>query len=95
MILGRIIGNVVSIIKDEKYSGLKLLIVQEIDMEGKFKRNFYISADLIGVGIDEIVMVINGTGVRSSEETKDKGLDSIIVAKIEKLIFEDKVVNLE
>jgi len=95
MMLGRVIGNVVSVIKDENYNGLKLMVVQELDMEGNFKDNFVVSADLIGVGIDEVVMVVNGTPARATEETKNMGLDSIIVAKIEKLIFENKQVNLD
>ncbi|MBM3705726.1 MAG: ethanolamine utilization protein EutN [Actinobacteria bacterium] len=94
MILGRVIGNIVSVVKDEKYNGIKLLVVQEMDIGGNYEKKYHISADLIGVGIDEIVMVVNGTPARSSEETKDKGLDSIIVAKIEVLIFKDRVVEL-
>jgi len=95
MILGKVIGNVVSVVKDKKYHGVKLLIVQEINIKGEFEGNFYVSADLIGVGVDEVVMVVNGTAARSSEETKDKGIDSIIVAKIDKLIFQDKEIILE
>lgn len=94
MILGKIIGNVITVIKDKKYKGLKLLIVREVDMNGNYKKNFFISVDLIGAGIGEIVMVVNGTSARSSEETKDKGLDSIIVAKIENLFFKNREVSL-
>lgn len=89
MILGKVIGNIVTVIKDEKYNGLKVMIVQEMDMNGNLEQNYFISIDLIGVGIDEVVMVVNGTPARSSDETFDKGIDSIIVAKIEILIFED------
>ena len=89
MILGKVIGNIVTVIKDEKYNGLKVMIVQEMDMSGNLEQNYFISIDLIGVGIDEVVMVVNGTPARSSDETFDKGVDSIIVAKIEILIFED------
>ncbi len=95
MMLGRVIGNVVSVIKDENYHGLKLMVVQELDMEGNFKGNYVVSADLIGVGIDEVVMVANGTPARATEETKNWGLDSIIVAKIEKLIFKEREVILD
>jgi len=89
VILGKVIGNIVTVIKDEKYNGLKVMIVQEMDMNGNLEQNYFISIDLIGVGIDEVVMVVNGTPARSSDETFDKGIDSIIVAKIEILIFED------
>ena len=94
MILGRVVGNVISVVKDEKYNGLKLMVVQEINFKGDFEKNYHISVDLIGVGIDEVVMVVNGTPARSSDETFDKGIDSIIVAKMEVLIFENEVIEL-
>ena len=93
MILGKIIGNIVSVIKDENYIGKKLLIVQEINIkDGELIDNFYISMDLIGTGIDEKVMVVNGSPARSTEETKDLGVDSIVGAKIEGLFFEDREI---
>lgn len=95
MILGKVIGNIVTVIKDEKYNGLKVMIVQEMDMNGNLEQNYFISIDLIGVGIDEVVMVVNGTPARSSDETFDKGVDSIIVAKIEILIFEDRELKFQ
>jgi len=95
MIIGRVIGNVVSVIKDSSYNGFKLLVVQEMNIDGTYDDNFYISADLIGVGNDEVVMVTCGTSSRATEETHEKPIDSVIVAKINKLIFKDREVELE
>ena len=95
MIIGRVIGNVVSVIKDSSYDGFKLLVVQEMNIDGTYDDNFYISADLIGVGNDEVVMVTCGTSSRATEETAEKPIDSVIVAKINKLIFKDRDVELE
>jgi len=94
MIIGKVIGNVVSTVKDPKYNGYKLLVVQEMSCYGEFEKNFYISADLIGVGIDEVVMLVNGAAARTSVETNGIGFDSVITAKIEIAIFEDKVIKL-
>ncbi len=95
MIIGRVIGNVVSVIKDSSYDGFKLLVVQEMNIDGTYDDNFYISADLIGVGNDEVVMVTCGTSSRATEETHEKPIDSVIVAKINRLIFKDREVELE
>ena len=95
MIIGRVIGNVVSVIKDSSYDGFKLLVVQEMNIDGTYDDNFYISADLIGVGNDEVVMVTCGTSSRATEETHEKPIDSVIVAKINRLIFKDWEVELE
>ena len=95
MIIGRVIGNVVSVIKDSSYDGFKLMVVQEMNIDGTYDDNFYISADLIGVGNDEVVMVTCGTSSRATEETHEKPIDSVIVAKINRLIFKDREVELE
>ena len=94
MILGKVIGNVVTIIKDESYNGFKLMIIQEMNIDGSYDKNFYVSVDLIGVGVDEVVLVTNGTSSRATEETFEKPIDSVIIAKIDKLIFEDKELDL-
>ena len=95
MIIGRVIGNIVSVIKDSSYNGFKLMVVQEMNIDGTYDDNFYISADLIGVGNDEVVMVTCGTSSRATEETHEKPIDSVIVAKINRLIFKDREVELE
>jgi len=94
MIIGKVIGNVVTTIKDPKYSGYKLLVVQEMNIYGEFEKNFFISADLIGIGIDEVVMLVNGAAARTSVETNNLGFDSVVTAKIETIILEDKVIRL-
>ncbi|MHB1254054.1 MAG: EutN/CcmL family microcompartment protein [Candidatus Humimicrobiaceae bacterium] len=94
MIIGKVIGNVVTTIKDPKYNGYKLLVVQEMNVYGEFEKNFYIAADLIGIGIDEVVMLVNGAAARTSVETNNMGFDSVITAKIETIIFEDKIIKV-
>lgn len=95
MIMGKVIGNVVSVIKDSAYEGFKLLVVREMNIDGSFDKNFYISVDLIGVGNDEIVLVTNGTSARATDITHEKPIDSVIIAKLDKLIFKDSELDLE
>lgn len=94
MIIGKVIGNVITTIKDPKYNGHKLLVVQELNIYGEFEKNFYIAADLIGIGVDEVVMLVNGAASRASVETNNIGFDSVVTAKIETIIFEDKVIKV-
>ena len=95
MIIGRVIGNVVSVIKESSYNDFKLLVVQEMNIDGTYEDNFHVSVDLIGVGNDEVVMVTCGTSSRATKETYEKPIDSVIIAKINTLIFEDREVELE
>lgn len=94
MIIGRVIGNVVSVVKDPSYEGFKLMVVKEMNIDGSYAEKSYVAADLIGVGVDETVMVTNGTSSRATHETYEKPIDSVIIAKIDRLIFSDGEIDL-
>ena len=88
MELGRVIGSVVSTIKEPSYEGFKLLLVKLIDENFKDKRETYIAVDTIGVGGDEIVILVSGSTARKTEMTKDTVIDLTIVAKVDRINLE-------
>jgi microcompartment protein CcmK/EutM len=94
LIIGRVIGNVVSVIKDPAYKSFKLMVVKELNTDGSYAESSYISADLIGVGPGETVMVTNGTSSRATDETYERPIDSVIIAKIDRLIFKNSELEL-
>ena len=83
MVLGQVVGSVVSTQKNESLVGKKLLIVKAIDLEGNLLDPFVISVDAIGVGVGEKVLVVNGSAARQTDISRDKSIDSIIVAKVD------------
>ena len=89
MVLGQVVGNVVATQKNEKLIGKKLLIVKAIDLKGKLLEPFVVAVDLVGVGIGERVLVVNGSSARQTDETKDRSIDSAIVAKVDSIQIED------
>jgi len=94
MIIGRVIGTIISNAKEPKYSGYKLLVVKEMNPYGGYEESFYIAADLIGAGIDEVVMLVTGAAARGSIETNEKGIDAVTTAKIEKVMIDGKEITL-
>lgn len=85
MFLGRVIGNVWSTKKDENLVGAKFLIVRQIDLEMKDKENFVIAVDSVGAGEGEIVLVATGSSSRQTNFTKNKPVDAVIMAIVDKL----------
>ena len=63
--------------------GKKLLIVKAIDLDGNLLEPFVVAVDLVGVGTGEKVLVVNGSSARMTDETREKSIDSIIVAKVD------------
>jgi ethanolamine utilization protein EutN len=88
MVLGQVVGNVVATQKNEKLKSKKLLIVKAIDLDGKLLDPFVVAVDIIGVGIGEKVLVVNVSSARQTDETKDRSIDSVIVAKVDSIQVE-------
>ncbi|MBM3704901.1 MAG: ethanolamine utilization protein EutN [Actinobacteria bacterium] len=88
MILGQVIGSIVSTQKDKNLTGKKLLIVKSIDLEGNLLNSFIVAVDLVGVGVGEKVLVVSGSSARQTEETRDRAIDSVIVAKVDSYSYE-------
>ncbi len=85
MILGKVIGTVWSTRKDENLVGAKFLIVRELDLEYNEKNNFVVAVDSVGAGVREIVLVAQGSSARQTTFTKNKPVDAVIMAIVDKL----------
>ncbi|MBN2570620.1 MAG: EutN/CcmL family microcompartment protein [Ignavibacteriales bacterium] len=85
MILGKIIGTVWSTRKEETLVGAKFLIVRQVNLKYEEKENFIVAVDSVGVGLGEIVLVAQGSSARQTTFTKNKPVDAVIMAKVDKL----------
>jgi microcompartment protein CcmK/EutM len=85
MILGKVIGTVWSTKKDENLIGSKLLIIKQLGLDLKEKSNFLIAVDSVGAGEGEIVLVASGSSARQTLITKNKPVDAVIMAIVDKL----------
>jgi microcompartment protein CcmK/EutM len=85
MILGKVIGTVWSTKKDENLVGSKLLIVRQLDLDFQEKSNFLIAVDSVGAGEGEVVLVASGSSARQTIITKNKPVDAVIMAIVDKL----------
>ena len=93
MIIAKVTGTVVSTNKSEKLSGLKMLIVQPVDIKTmKEKGDLTVAIDAVGAGAGEIVMLVGGSSSRQTSVTDGKPVDMTIVAIIDHIdIGKDRV----
>lgn len=92
MVLGIVIGTVVATQKDKKLVGGKLLVVQEMGVDGVPKERYAVAMDSVGAGIGEVVLVTNGSSARYTDLTKSKPIDSVIMAIVDSLEVHGKIV---
>lgn len=85
MFLGKVIGTVWSTKKDENLVGSKFLIVRQLDLDCNEKDNFVVAVDSVGAGQGEVVLVATGSSSRQTNFTKNKPVDAVIMAIVDKL----------
>ncbi len=85
MNLGKVTGTVWATKKDPKLVGLKLLIVQNLTLDGKLKDSYVVAVDSVGAGIGEVVLPCGGSSARQTEITQNKPVDAVVMAIVDKL----------
>lgn len=89
MIIGRILGTVVSTQKDERLSGKKLLIVRPINLDGTDQSGYVVAVDTVGAGFHEKVMLVSGSSARLAEGNKDCPVDAAIIGVIDEISIDN------
>ena len=86
MVLGRVVGSVVSTQKEKLLEGVKFLVVEKIDpssMNGA--GDFVIAIDGVGAGEGEVVFYVSGSSARMTEVTTGRPADATITAIVESI----------
>ena len=83
MILGMVMGSVVASAKSAKTDGLKMLIVQPLDLDGKPKGQYVVAFDAVGAGEGEVVLYVTGSSARQTPATDGRPADATIFAIVD------------
>ena len=92
MRLGKVLGTVVASQKQGKLSGLKLLLIQDLDHEGQSLESSQVAADTTGAGVGETVLYILGSSARYTALTNDAPVDAIVVGIVDAIDLGDRRV---
>lgn len=91
MFLGRITGSVISTQKVDAMIGQKLLIVEPLRVDEEKKdclrstgRSFIV-VDTVGAGEGEVVLCVQGSSARFTEETKKLPIDAAIIGIVDQV----------
>lgn len=81
MLIGKVVGSVVSTRKNEKLIGSKFMIVETAAQMGDVKR--IVAIDDVGAGIGELVLVATGSAARIGCDHQGAPVDAAIVGIID------------
>ncbi|HEU4712202.1 MAG TPA: EutN/CcmL family microcompartment protein [Pyrinomonadaceae bacterium] len=83
MQLARVIGNVVSTIKNDSLSGRKLLIVQTVNKDLQPTGQPMVAIDAVGAGVGELVFWCRGKEASFPFKREDTPTDCTIVGIVD------------
>lgn len=78
-----VVGTVVATRKEPSLDGLKLMLVRQVDTEGREAGSFVVAADAVGAGPGEYVLVAAGSSARQTTATANRPVDAVIMAIVD------------
>ncbi len=86
MTLCKVTGTIVSTQKNETLKQYKTLIVQPINLNGKFIGRDVLAIDTVDAGVGDTVLIIQeGAGAQQALKRKDMPVHTIVVAVVDGL----------
>jgi ethanolamine utilization protein EutN len=90
MVIGRVVGNVVSTQKNRKLEGTKLLLVQPLDLEGEPRGASVIAIDSADAGVgDRVLLVLDGKAAMAALDRGLAAVDAAVVGVIDAVEWTD------
>jgi carbon dioxide concentrating mechanism protein CcmL len=83
MKMGRVVGSVVATQKDARLNGLKLLVVQNLDLGMTLEKGYVVAVDSVGAGAGEVVLYATGSSARQTSITDGRPVDAVIMAIVD------------
>ncbi len=82
MLMGKIVGHIVSTRKNEKLVGSKIMEVQLMEND-ELKNKFIVALDSVGAGIGERVLITTGCSARLAMPDQTAPTDAVIVGIVD------------
>lgn len=98
MFIGRITGSIVSTHKVESMVGQKLFIVEPLRIDEKKKDSLkstgrtFIVVDTVGAGEGEIVLCVQGSSARFTDQTKTLPIDAAVIGIVDTVSAHDATI---
>jgi len=87
--IGKVIGTVVATIKISHLEGRKLLLVDQVDLEGQETGEYDVAVDVVQAGPGDTVLVIDeGNGARQILGLDPGAIRAVVVGVVDEVAIE-------
>ena len=84
MLICKVLGDIVSTVKNPHFEGKKILIVQPLDLEGEAQGEAFLALDTVQAGVNDRVLVMReGGSARIVFNDNDIPVQAVITAVID------------
>ena len=84
MLIGRVVGTVVSTQKHKKFEGAKLLLVQPLNLDDTPRGNAVLAVDGVGAGVHEkVLLVLEGRAAGEALGKKAAPVDAAVIGIVD------------
>lgn len=92
MLFGRVVGTVVSTVKEPRMRDLKLQVLRLLDEQGRPASGYAVAVDAVGAGQGDVVLFAAGSSARQTERTEGRPTDATIMAIVDSWDLDGRVV---
>jgi ethanolamine utilization protein EutN len=101
MQIARVVGLVVSTVKQGGLQGRTLLLLEPVDLDDAQGAGApsdergttpYVATDHVGAGVGEVVLVTTGSAARRADPTADVPTDAAVVAIVDTVVLDHATV---
>jgi len=83
MLLGRVVGTLVSTRKEPSLDGLRFLVVRRLTIDNEDTEGYVVASDAVGAGLGEVVLYATGSSARQTKLTHERPNDAVIMAIVD------------
>ena len=91
MVLGIVVGTIVSSSESVGIKGARFLLVDKCNQKGERKGDYVVALDQVGAGYEEMILLSEGSPARETPTTINKPLDALIVGIVD-LVEENNTI---
>jgi ethanolamine utilization protein EutN len=86
MLIAKVVGELVATQKHESHEGMKILLVQPVDLDGNPRGNAVVAFDSVDAGIgDRVLLTTEGYSAMTAVGRPDSPIDMAVIGVIDSI----------
>lgn len=94
MLIGRVIGDVTATEKHSSHEGMKLLLVAQLDLDGKERGAPFVAVDSVSAGVgDRVLLAVDGWAAMTAVNRPQSPIDAAVIGVIDHVELVDDALT--